>query len=174
MNKQLLSEANRILIFGCGGVGKSTLCRSLGERLDLPIIHLDYYYWQPNWIETPKDEWRDKVKELVQGERWVMDGNFFGTLDLRMALADAVIYLDFPRWFCYYRILKRYKMERGKVRKDIGPGCFEKADWAFMKWIWGFNKKLKPQIFDAIEKYGKEDKTIILRSVKEINKISRL
>ena len=39
----------RIIIIGCGGAGKSTLARKLGEVLDLPVVHLDQLFWKPNW-----------------------------------------------------------------------------------------------------------------------------
>jgi len=35
---------NKIMIIGCGGSGKSTLAKRLGEKLKLPIIHLDQLF----------------------------------------------------------------------------------------------------------------------------------
>ena len=35
----------RVAIIGSCGAGKSTLAKSLGEKLDLPVIHLDAHYW---------------------------------------------------------------------------------------------------------------------------------
>ena len=32
---------HKVLIVGCGGAGKSTLARAMGERFGLPIVHLD-------------------------------------------------------------------------------------------------------------------------------------
>jgi len=78
----------RVLILGPSGSGKSTLGERLGRILSIPIIHLDQHYWKPNWVYTPKDEWKVKVKSLVSSESWVMDGNYTSTLKLRASAAD--------------------------------------------------------------------------------------
>ncbi|MEW5922698.1 MAG: hypothetical protein AB1746_01785 [Candidatus Zixiibacteriota bacterium] len=59
---------NKILVIGSPGAGKSTFSIRLGQLLDLPVIHLDYHFWNPGWIETDKDKWREKVVGLVTGE----------------------------------------------------------------------------------------------------------
>jgi len=47
---------NKIAVIGSGGSGKSTFSRKLGNILNLPVYHLDTVYWNPGWIETPKDK----------------------------------------------------------------------------------------------------------------------
>ena len=42
----------RVVILGCCGAGKSTLARQLGIKLELPVIHLDTYFWQVGWVES--------------------------------------------------------------------------------------------------------------------------
>src|SRR4051812_22129729 len=74
------SIMRRVLVIGSGGAGKSTFARSLAERLGLPLIHLDALYWRPGWVETPKEEWAREVRRLLSADRWVMDGNYGGTL----------------------------------------------------------------------------------------------
>lgn len=69
----------RVLVIGCGGAGKSTLARQLGEATGLPVIHLDAHYWRPGWVETPKETWRAAVDELIAADAWIMDGNYSGT-----------------------------------------------------------------------------------------------
>jgi len=64
----------RIALVGPGGAGKSTLARRLGARLGLPVVHLDAEHWHPGWVETPAEEWAEKVRALASGERWIIDG----------------------------------------------------------------------------------------------------
>jgi len=68
----------RVVIVGNGGSGKSTLAREMGGNLELEVIHLDVYFWQPGWIETPKAQWREIVARLVARDAWVMDGSYAG------------------------------------------------------------------------------------------------
>ena len=46
---------NRIVVIGSAGSGKSTLSQKLGQIYSLPVVHLDKYYWKPNWVATPND-----------------------------------------------------------------------------------------------------------------------
>ena len=87
----------RILVLGSSGAGKSTFARQLGESLGIETIHLDSYYWQPNWISTPPDEWDQKLRTLLEKESWVMDGNYPDSLALRLSYADTVVFLDRDR-----------------------------------------------------------------------------
>ncbi len=95
----------KVLVIGSGGAGKSTFAKRLSEKTGLEVIHLDQLYWQPNWVETPKDEWQEIVKEIIEGDEWILDGNFGGTMEMRIEACDTVIFLEMPRTVCVYRIL---------------------------------------------------------------------
>src|SRR6266436_5243884 len=97
----------RVLIIGSGGAGKSTFARRLNNILNLGLIHLDTLYWNPGWVETPKPEWRAIVEGLLGKDSWIIDGNYSGTLDIRIAACDTIIFLDIGRATCAWRILKR-------------------------------------------------------------------
>ena len=137
---------NRVIVIGSGGAGTSTLAPQIGEILGLPVIHLDREFWRPNWMATPEDEWIERVRELVARERWVMDGNFGGTMDIRIAACDTVVYLDFPRILCTYRVLKRWITYRRGTRPDMGEGCPEKFDLEFLDWVWNFSARSRQRI----------------------------
>jgi adenylate kinase family enzyme len=169
-----LSDSERILILGCSGSGKSTLARKICEKYRLPAIFLDVYFWQPNWIETPQKEWREKVKELVRVDRWVMDGTFSESFDLRFPFADKIIIVNLPRTICLYRAIARVlKYSRIKRRPDMADGCDETFDLGFYKYIWNYNKKVLPQINQAIKDYHCEGKVIYLSSTNEVEKFER-
>lgn len=140
----------RILVLGSGGAGKSTFCRQLSEKIDLPVIHLDSYFWNSGWVETPKDEWVPLVCELSKRSEWIMDGNYSGTIDLRMKHADTVIFLDYNRLTCTLGVLKRVITNYGRVRCDMPEGCHERFSLEFMKWIWNYPSRSRLVIMNAI------------------------
>ncbi len=136
----------RILLIGPGGAGKSTLARCLAERLDLPLHHLDALYWQPGWMQPERDAWEAKVRALLATEAWVMDGNFGGTLDLRLSACDTVLLLDLPPWQCLWRVLHRRWTHRNRHRLDMTPGCNEKVDLDFLWWIASYRWRRRPAV----------------------------
>lgn len=125
----------RVMIIGPCGSGKSTLSFALAKRLGLPLIHMDKLNWQPGWIDSPDDVLLARVEEAVSGDRWLIEGNYGGTMAPRLARADTVIYLDYPVPLCFWRMLKRVWHYRGRVRPDMTEGCPERFDLEFMWYL---------------------------------------
>ncbi|MEM7595826.1 MAG: AAA family ATPase, partial [Cyanobacteria bacterium P01_A01_bin.83] len=129
----------RIAIIGSCGAGKSTLARTLGNKLNIPVIHLDTYYWHPGWQETDANQWVEIHQNLVKGDHWIIDGNYGGTIDTRLTKADTIIWLDFNRYLCLWRVFKRYFQYPGKVRPDMAEECPERLNWNFLLYVWNFS-----------------------------------
>ena len=158
----------RILIIGCGGSGKSTLARQLGHILGIEVIHLDSVYWKAGWVESPKAEWQTTVSELLKRDAWIMDGNYGGTLDVRLMQADTIVFLDLPRVRCLFRVIKRRIQYRGNSRPDMAAGCPEKIDWEFLKWIWNYSATSRPSVLEKIRQHANQTPTYILRTSREV------
>jgi len=158
----------KILVIGSGGAGKSTFAKRLGEITGIEVIHLDRLHWRAGWVEPPKDEWRKTVETLLKQSEWIMDGNFGGTMEMRLAACDTAVFLDLPRTVCLYRILKRWLKYRNTNRPDMTEGCNEKIDWEFLGWIWSYPKKNKPAVEAKLKGFEAEKTIIRLKSKAEV------
>lgn len=163
----------RIVILGCSGSGKSTLARRLGERLGLPVVHLDALYWLPGWVARDKEGFRALVAQAVAGDAWVCDGGYSSTYDLRFPFADTVIWLRRPRWLCLTRVVLRWLSHLGRTRADMGPGCPEKVDWEFIRFIWNWERRTRAKIEAGLDQYAPATPRIVLSSDREIDAFVR-
>jgi adenylate kinase family enzyme len=164
------AQMQRIVILGCSGSGKSTLARRMGEKLGLPVVHLDALYWLPGWVERGKPAFRALVAQALAGERWICDGGYTSTYDLRLPRADTVIWLDRPRWLCVWRVITRWLTHIGRTRADMGPGCPEKVDWAFIRFIWTWEKRKRPLLEAALAEHAPQTARILLSNDAEITR----
>jgi adenylate kinase family enzyme len=142
----------RVAIVGPGGAGKSTFAVALGERTGLPVFHLDRSFWKPGWVETDRDEWRQRQRELLAGDRWIADGNYGGTFDERFARADTVIVVMRPRLACVASAVGRTVRHHGRaVQAD---GCPERFEREFYRWIWNYRRDSRPRLDEALRRHG--------------------
>jgi len=146
-----MNIGRRVMVMGSSGSGKSTMAKRLGEIIGLPVVHLDSISWLPGWVAMPEAEFDEKVREAADEPAWVIDGNYSRTRDYRLERADTVIYLDFSRYTCLLRALKRRIMYHGRTRPDIGEGCPERITWWLVKWIWTYPRR-KPAVLDWLSK----------------------
>lgn len=158
----------RIAIIGPGGAGKSTLAHQIGAKLGLPVIHLDANYWHESWVETPKEEWAQAVRRLTEGEAWVMDGNYGGTMDLRLAAADTILFLDLPRGTCLVRVVLRQVRDQNRTRPDMAVGCPERLTWFFLKYISNYGRDRRPGILDKMRLHAEGRRLVHLQTPRQV------
>ena len=99
----------RIVVWGVTGSGKTTLARQLGDALGLSRIELDALFWKPNWVETPGDEFRAKLRSAIVDARdgWVLDGSYSRVSDIYLAEADTLLWIHLPWRVTFWRLFKR-------------------------------------------------------------------
>ncbi len=154
----------RVLVVGSGGAGKSTLARRLGAVLDLPVIHLDQHFWLPGWRETERAAWLRRCEQLASADRWIMDGNYSGSLTSRLARADLVVFLDLPRRVTIPSVVRRRLRWHGRTRPDMTPGCPERFNREFLTWLWTYPRGGRVRLIDAVTKAGAQERTVRLTS----------
>jgi adenylate kinase family enzyme len=139
----------RVVILGPGGAGKSTLARRLGVLLDLPVVELDRHFWSPDLQPMSNERWRHVQAELSEPPQWIMDGDLgpYDAVEPRLRRADTVVVLDFARWRCLWRSVRR-----SRQRLD------------FWRWLWTWRRKSRPQLLSAITVHAARAETKILRS----------
>lgn len=156
----------RIMIIGSPGSGKSTLAKSIAQAFDLPLVHLDKLYWKKGWMESSAEEFDEKLSEVLKQETWVIDGNYSRTIAMRLKRADTVIFLDYPRRICLWRVIKRILKNHGTTRSDMGNDCPERFDISFLKFVWRFRKNSRENIL-ALLSETKEKQIITIRNKKD-------
>ncbi len=147
----------RVVILGCAGSGKTTLARTMGERLSLPVIHLDTLL---GWGPCAPEAYREKLAAAIAGDAWVIEGHpwhfrdFADTLDLSVPRADLVLFVHQPRWLALWRVIRRWLTDRGRTRPDLPEGWPEQLDWPSLKWIWTFERRVRPAAERALAAYA--------------------
>lgn len=168
----LLQQAKRVMVIGCSGGGKSTLSQALARHLKLDYQSIDRdVRWLPGWRERSKPEQLVILQRLVAAERWVMDGTNPSTFDLRLPRADLVIWMKLPRLICLRGVMSRWIRNWGRTRPEMAPGCPEKVDWDFLRYIWTFERVFTPKVIAALDAHGPHTPILIVKSREESRRL---
>ena len=152
----------KVMIIGCAGAGKSTFARKLRDKTNLPLYYLDMIWHKPDKTNISREEFDEKLQEIIQQEAWIIDGNYGRTLEVRMKACDTVFLLDYPLDVC----LEGAHARIGKEREDM-PWQATEIDEEFVQWIKDFPKNEMPAVWELVEKYRYEKNIIIFRSREE-------
>lgn len=156
----------KIAVIGGSGAGKSTLAQQLGSILNISVYHLDAIFWKPGWNPIERSELIEEQGIILQKDSWIIDGNYSSTMDMRLLEADTIIFLHYKTIRCLYGVTKRRIQYHKKTRPDMGEGCKEKLDLEFLNWVYQFNRKKAPSIYQKLDQL--HDKQIhIFKNPKE-------
>ena len=157
----------KILILGNGGAGKSTFAADMGRAFSLPVVHLDRLWWLPGWVNRTQEEFDALLCRELAKPAWVMDGNYHRTLALRLAAADAAVFLDIPAAECLRSARLRAEQYAGRTRPDMADGCPERVDAEFEAFIDRYSSETgNPITCNPVEDYPL-DVTVTMEPIQE-------
>ena len=159
----------KIQIIGYAGSGKSTLARRLGKRFNIPILHLDSVQFYGDWQERTLEQKNEIVGQfLKENNEWVIEGNYTSVCPERFEQSDMTIFLNYNRLYCFSKVCKRYRENKGKCREDLP--CKERLNWTFAKWVLykGRTKFCKNRHLSNLNKTS--GKKLTFKNVRQLNK----
>ncbi|MDZ4481530.1 P-loop NTPase family protein [Bacillus cereus] len=184
VNKSTRTIGEKIIIIGSPGSGKSTFSKALSKATNIPLIHLDDLYWNVDWIPTPEDEWINTIEKLAVKKRYILDGNYVDSLNIRLECADTVIFLDTPLIVCLFRIVKRTLKNRygkevslpkrireahGIKKQKVSEGLL-----GFCLYVAKFHLFTKPNIKTKLEQDKYCHKVFFIKGKREIDHFWKL
>lgn len=154
----------KVMVIGSPGAGKSYFSKRLNKITKLPLYHLDMIYHNKDGTHISKEEFNEKLEEIIKKTEWIIDGNYQRTIEMRLKECDTAILLDYPTEVC----IKGAEDRIGATRDDL-PWQEEKLDEEFKKLILDFSNEKLPKIYELIEKYKNEKEIIIFKNREEAN-----
>ncbi len=150
-----MNLGQKIIVLGCPGSGKSTFSGSLHDASGLPLIHLDNVWWKADRSHISREEFDRKLGEILQRDKWILDGDYSRTYEVRFQACDTVFFLDYGLEECMNGIKKRV----GKERRDI-PWTEQELDPELVKQVENYDIENRPVVLGLIEKYSDKNSYI--------------
>ena len=142
----------KVIVIGCCGSGKSTFARHLHACIGIPLFHLDQLNWNADKTTVEKTVFLKRVKEVIQKDTWIIDGNYGSSMEMRMQACDTVFFLDYPVDVCIQGIYGRV----GKVRTDM-PWVEDEVDEDLIEFVKNYEKEDRPEVLNLLSKYKRKD-----------------
>ncbi len=137
----------KIAIIGSPGSGKSTFAAKLGAKYRIPVHHLDRHMFEVDGKKKDKQEFIEIQQAMLNEEAWVVEGCSFSTWGMRFAKADLILYFDFSRLLCIWRLYKR----QFSYREDFGG--LRAVSWEILRYTWRFHKEKKARLQELQRQY---------------------
>lgn len=169
-NNMVRLTKKRIMIIGCSCSGKSYFARQLRDITGIPVYYMDRLYWRENWTHVSELELSKEVETIIEKDEWIIDGDYFKSIEQRMAKADIIYYLDMPIELC----IEQESRRRGSKREDLPEYLKEEYDPEFINWIKDYETKRKPKTLELLNKYKNKEIYIFKSQEDKNNYLSEL
>lgn len=123
------------MVIGGNGSGKSVFSNMLANLLEVPCVHLDTMFRNPDHTLRVREVVNEELRTLYQSAEWVIDGNYSDTWAERSRTADLIILLDIGK---ENRI--RNIEQRSKTGSSIDDGSMIVPNEEFMRYALGYEE----------------------------------
>ena len=135
----------KIIVIGCMGSGKSTFAEKLHRKTKIPLFHLDNIWWKADRTHISREEFDSELNRIMQGDSWIIDGDYNRTYAARFEKCDTVIFLDYSEKQCMEGIRSRV----GKVRADM-PWVENELSAELVELVKGYRVQTRPKVLERI------------------------
>lgn len=163
----------RVTVAGTSGTGKTTLSRSIGARLGLPMTEIDALFHGPGW--QPRPSFVADVEAVVSGPEWAIEWQYRVVRERIADRADTLVWLDLPVRVTMWRVVRRTVVRRLR-RTELWNGNTEPPLWTFLtdrdhivRWAWAHRHILRGRI-PEVATVRPDLHVIRLRSQREVDR----
>lgn len=155
----------KVIVIGCPGSGKTTFSEKLSKCTTLPLFYLDAVWHRSDRTHISRSEFDERLAEIFQTDKWIIDGNYSRTIEVRLRECDTVFLFDIPVDVCIQGATERL----GKARYDV-PWIDTELDSRLRSEIEGFPDTVLPEIYRLLEMYKDGRQIVIFKSRNDADK----
>lgn len=155
-----MNSVKKILILGGPGSGKSILSSNLGQKLNIPVYHLDEIHIKSDIEKNGKKDRNNNILKILEMDCWIIDGNYRGTLKERIDNCDIIFFLDYPTHKLISSVLYREIKNHKKTKK-------KKLNFNVIKLPYQWSKNKRKDVINMLKETDK--KLYIFKKRKKLN-----
>jgi len=82
---------------------------------------MDAIFWGPDWYWPSDEAFFSKLERAIDGDSWVVDGNYTRTIPIKWKRVQTVVWIDYPFLRTLFQSLKR-AANRAWTKEELWPG----------------------------------------------------
>jgi adenylate kinase family enzyme len=101
--------AQRTVVIGNSGSGKSVFAENLATLIDASVVDLDLLHWEDSGFGVRRNEETAKqmVSDATNAPLWIVEGVYGWLAEVALSKATALVWLDLPWSICRQGLLAR-------------------------------------------------------------------